>query len=148
MSQLGNLVHGPGTNVSDTLETNLLTGATLNSAGTTSATAGVDVSRPGLVAFVLELGTVTGTSPTIDITVTASDTSDFSDDVVTVARVTSAGTNEDNLVYAATAYVTKQYVKASAVVLGGTSPVYTGATLKVRQPHWHRGTGTSAGTLI
>lgn len=146
MSQLGNNIPGPGTLVTDYLESNFLSGATLNSAGTTTGTA-VEVNRPGDVAFVLELSTIGGTSPTMTISLQGSDTSDFSDDVVTLATVASSGATDDNNTYSVCAEVYKQYVRAS-VVLGGTSPVYTGATLKMRQPHWHRSSSTSAAPLV
>lgn len=146
MSQLGHNIPGGGTLVKDDLESNLLSGATLNSAGSSTGTA-VEINRPGDVAFVLELSTVTGTSPTITVDIQGSDVSDFSDDVVTVATLYSTGAAEDNLVYSACGELYKKYVRAS-VTLGGTSPVYTGATVKVRQPHWHRTSSTSAKTLI
>lgn len=146
MTQLGNNIPGPGTLVSDYLATNLLTGATLNAAGTTNATA-VAVYRPGDVAFVLTTGTVTGTSPTLSVTILGSDTSDFSDDVVTLATLTSTGATEDNKEYIACGDVYKTYVKA-VVTAGGTSPVYTGSTLYIQQENYHLGKSSTAGTII
>lgn len=145
MTQLGNNVFS-GTNVRDANADNLLTGATLNAAGTTAATA-VQIDRPGWVGFELITSTVTGTSPTLTVILTASDTSDFSDDVVTVATLTSTGASEDNKTYLATAYCNKKYIKAG-VTLGGTSPVYTSSTLKMTQPHVGRIDDSSAGTII
>lgn len=145
MAQLGHNVF-TGTNNRDDDATNLLTGATLNAAGTTAATA-VQVDRPGDVAFVLTTSTVTGTSPTLTVIITASDTSDFSDDVVTVATLTSTGANEDNKTYGVNAKVYKKYVKAG-VTVGGTSPVYTSSTLYITPPHYKRTDDFSAGTII
>jgi hypothetical protein len=146
MTQLGHDIPGPGTLVSDSLATNLLTGATLNAAGTDAADA-VAVYRPGDVAFVLTTSTVTGTSPTLSVVITGSDTSDFSDDVVTLATITSTGAGEDSKEYIACADVYKKYVKAT-VTCGGTNPVYTGSTLYIQQPHYHRSADSTAGTII
>lgn len=145
MTQLGHNVY-TGTNNRDANATNLLTGATLNAAGTTAATA-VQVDRPGDCAFVLTTSTVTGTNPTLTVIITASDSAAFDDDVVTVATITSTGTNEDNKTYIANAKVYKQYVKAG-VTCGGTNPVYTSSTLYVTPPHYKRTDDASAGTII
>ena len=146
MAQLGNTAMS-GTNVKDDLEVNLLTGATLTAAGTTNSTA-VTVDRPGNVAFVLELGAVTGTTPTLTLTVQGSDDAAFgAGTVVALATVASSGTTDDNFVYAQSARVYKKYVRV-VTVLGGTNPVYTGATLKMRPPHWQRTASRSAATLV
>jgi hypothetical protein len=126
----------PGSLVQDALAPNILTGATLNAAGTTNGTI-VQLDRPGEVTFVLTLGTVTGTSPTGDFTVQGSDTSDFSAGVVTYGQIETSGGSQSNISRQISAYVSKQYVRA-AVTLGGTSPVYTGSTLVPRQLHDRR----------
>lgn len=151
MTQLGNNIPGPGTLVSDSLEENLffptdLDAVTLDAAGT--STGGyVRVDRPGDVAFVLQTGTITGTSPTLSVVVQGSDTTDFSDDVVTLCTLTSSGATVDNSEYIACAEVYKTYVRAIGT-LGGTSPVYTGSTLKVKQPHYHRSADTTASDIV
>lgn len=150
MTQLGNNVF-TGTLVKDDLEDDLFapasgTDVVTDLAGTSTGSY-VPVYRPGDVAFVLELGPVTGTSPTLSAVVQGSDTTDFSDDVVTYATLSSSGNTADNSVYSACAEVYKTYVRA-VVTLGGTSPVYDGATLKVRQPHWHRTSDTTAAPLV
>jgi hypothetical protein len=145
MAQLGHNIPGPGTLVSDSLEANLLTGATLNAAGTTNGTA-ARVDRPGEVAFVLETATVTGTTPTISIVVTGSDDSGFGSGVVTygtVTLLTGAASAQSNVRRSFNAKVYKTWVRA-AVTVAGTSPVYTGSTLKVKQPDYFRAASTSA----
>lgn len=136
MAQLGHNIPGPGTMVSDSLEVNLLSGMDLSdNAGPTNGSA-VTVDRPGRVAFVLQLSTVTGTNPTMRVDVQASDSSTFADDVVTVASLYTSGTTADNSEYQVEAYVPKKYVRA-VVTQSGTTPDYTGATVYVKQPKWH-----------
>jgi hypothetical protein len=145
MAQLGHNVY-TGTLVSDANEANLLAGSTLNAAGSTNGTA-VQIDRPGDVAFVLETSTVTGTNPVLTVVVQGSEVSDFSDDVVTLATLKSTGATEDNKSYSACAEVYKKFVRA-VVDVAGTSPVYTGSTLKVKQPHFKRTKDTTAYTIV
>lgn len=146
MAQLGNNVF-TGTLVSDANESNLLAGSTLNAAGTTNATA-VQVDRPGDVAFVLETATVTGTNPVLTVVVQASDASDFAaGTVVTVATLQSTGAAEDNKMYSVCGEVYKKFVRA-VVTAAGTSPVYTGTTLKIKQPHFQRTSSSTAYTIV
>lgn len=129
----------PGTLVSDANEANILTGATLNSAGSTNSTA-VQLDRPAEVSFVLETGTVTGTTPTISIVVVGSDDNTFATGVVTYGTITllsGTAASQSNVTKFLQARVYHKYVRA-AVTLGGTSPVYTGSTLKAKAPDWHR----------
>lgn len=127
-----------GTYVRDALESDLLSGATLNAAGTTNGTA-VEVAWPGHVQFILETGTVTGTTPTLVIEVKGCETSDFTTaDVVTLGTI-SAGDN-DNAIFAFETNVDARYVRAE-VTVGGTAPVYTGSTLKVVPPDYLRERG-------
>ena len=145
MTQLGHNAF-TGTMVKDYLEVSLFDD-TVDLTDADSTGAAVTVDRPGHVAFVLELSTVTGTDPTLTCTVQASDTSDFSDDVVTVATLSTVGTNEDSKVYVQNAYVNKKYVRV-VNNMTGTSPVYTGAELYVRPPHWHRTDDTTAALIV
>ena len=101
----------PGTLVTDSLASDLLTGSTLNSAGTTNGTV-ADLGHPCEFGVRVETGTVTGTSPTLDITVQASSTSDFSSDVVDVVAFPQIG-DEDNVVKHLVAYTPKRYVRAA-----------------------------------
>lgn len=134
----------PGTVVRDANATNLLTGATLNAAGTTTSTA-VELGWPGDVQFVFTSGTVTGTSPTATIEIQGCETSDFSTaDVVTLGTVSNA--NASNATYAVTTYCDSRYVRCS-VVLGGTSPVYTGSTLYAVPPHDRRVRDSAGGGI-
>ncbi|MEM9605899.1 MAG: hypothetical protein AAGA99_00665 [Actinomycetota bacterium] len=131
---------GTGVQVNDATASNILTGATLNSAGTTQST-GVDLQWPRTVRFQLDTATVTGTSPTLDVTVQASSVSDFSSDVVDLgsfSQVTASSTSRDLQVY-----VPRQYVRA-AVTVGGTSPVFTGSTLVAEDPFTRLATADTA----
>lgn len=146
MAQLGHNVF-TGTNVSDANEVNLLTGATLNAAGTTNSTA-VQVDRPGRVAFVLTTGTVTGTTPTLALTIQGADTSAFTaGTIVTLGTANSTGTAQSSKTISVDARAYKGWVRV-VVVAGGTSPVYTGSTLYIKQPSWRRTKDTTAATLI
>lgn len=131
----------PGTLVTDSLASNLLAGATLNSATSSNGTA-VDLQYPCNFGVQVVTGTVTGTSPTLDITIQASSTSDFSSDVVDLGAFPTIG-DEDNVTKHAVFYTPKRYVRAS-VVTGGTSPVFTGTTAKAVEPHLLRTVSTTA----
>lgn len=137
---------GSGTYFADANAANLLTGATLNAAGTTNGTA-VQVDRPGEVQFRLETSTVTGTTPTLSIELQASDDATFATGVLSLGRLTLLSGNaasQSNVDKEINARVYNTYVRA-VVTAGGTSPVYTGSTLKVVQPHFKRdGTFTAA----
>lgn len=107
----------PGTLAHDALAS-VLVNATLtaNNTGT-----GQEVNRPGRARVKLSVGTVTGTSPTLDVEVQASDKSDFSSGVVKLgkfAQVTSSTQTRYLLVD-----VQHRYVRTVATV-GGTSPSF------------------------
>jgi len=145
MAQLGNNVFSPGTIVSDALEANLLAGATLNAAGTTNGTA-VQVDRPGDVAVVLETSTVTGTTPTISITVQGSDDQTFATGVVeygTIRLQSGLPAAQSNVRKVIQPIMHKKWARA-VVTVAGTTPVYTGSTLKVKQEHYFETASTSA----
>jgi len=134
----------PGTVVRDAQATELFAGATLNAAGTTNGTA-KEVVWPEDVQFTLETGTVTGTSPTIQVTIQGADDSGFTVNVVKIAAFpVSSGTAgaQTSQTWRLTTYVGKRYIRA-IVTLAGTSPVYTGSTLKVEQPHLGRTNATT-----
>lgn len=125
----------PGTLVQDSLAPNLLSGATLNSAGSTNGTAAF-VNYPGEISFVLKTSTVTGTSATLDVVIQASNDSTFASGVVTLGQFELSGSNASQTSVTKRIYsrCDHKYLRA-AVTLGGTSPVYTSSTLYVRQPY-------------
>lgn len=134
-----------GTYVQDANSANLLAGSTLNAAGTTNGTI-VQVDRPGDIFAVLETSTVTGTTPTISIVVQGSDDSGFASGVVeygTIRIVTGAAAAQTNVRKHIDIIAYKKYIRA-VVTLGGTTPVYTGSTLKLQQEHFFQTKDMSA----
>lgn len=137
-----------GTYVRDANGPNMLSGATINAAGTTNGTA-VDLSAEGTeVAFVIKTGTVTGTSPTLTAEIKAAEDLGFTTGVVSLGSFgVPAGTAaaQSNAERSFTVFVPtrKRYARAT-VTLGGTSPVYTGATLVPSLKHYHRTYDTTA----
>lgn len=130
-----------GTPVRDALETDLLADCTLDSAGSTNGTA-LEVLWPGQVQFLMELGTVdSGTGDEVlEVIVQGCETSDFSTaDVVELGRLNAVDTDDDGEL-AFTTHVDAKYVRAVAVA-GGTTPDFSGTTVKVVQPHYHRARG-------
>ena len=71
-------------------------------------------------------------------------------DVFTLNTFVSTGTGEDTEVYSGVAHVNKKYVRAKVTVAdGGTVDAdYTGTTLYVRQPHWHRTGDSTERTIV
>lgn len=135
----------PGSLVHDANSANLLAGSTLNAAGTTTGTI-TQVDRPGDVSIVLVTSTVTGTTPTIALTVSSSDDVTFAAGVVghgTFGIATGAAAAQSNVEKKLMVYIHKRYVRVS-VTLGGTSPVYTGSTLKIEQEFVNQTDNTSA----
>ncbi len=130
----------PGSLVTDALAPNLLAGATLTAAGASNGTI-VQLDRPSNVAFVLTMGAVTGTSPTISVSVQGSDSPTFASGVVTYGTVSAAAVA--NAVRLINAHVYHRYVRASTT-LGGTTPNYAGSTLYATQPHLRRVRETTA----
>lgn len=122
----------PGSLVRDSLSPQLFAGATLNAAGSTNGTA-VQVDKPGDVMVEIVTGTVTGTTPTLLVTIQGADDSGFTTNVVNICEfpVTSGtGAAQSSKTKRQNTYIGKQFVRA-AVTLGGTSPVYTGSTCKI-----------------
>jgi len=138
----------PGTLIRDANVIELFDGATLNAAGTTSGTV-KQIESPGEVAFILATdGTIssTGNSATLNVEVKGADNLAFDSGVVSYGRFAAlSGTDDaqESLTRVLNAYVDKKYVRAT-VIVGGTSPVYTGATLHVRLPHDRRTRSTTA----
>ena|SRR5215207_4196491 len=124
----------PGTLVRDALAANLATGATLNAAGTTNGTA-VEIAKPGSCRVFLVTSTVTGTSPTLDVTIQGADDSGFTTNVVTEGRFALlTGGSQSNVTRVLDTVIDKRYIRA-VVLIAGTSPVYTGTTITVRERH-------------
>lgn len=127
----------PGSLVRDALAPQVLTGATLNAAGTTNGTV-QEIDKPGDVRAVLTLGTVTGTSPTLGVELKGADDAAFSVNVVSFGQfAASSGGSQSNTTKVFDFRCDKQYIRAT-VVAGGTSPVYTGSTCYIRQENDRR----------
>lgn len=126
----------PGTVVRDALEVDLLADVDLEDEGAAQNGTAHELGWTGHTQFVLEITSVTGSTPTLDITIQGCETSDFSTaDVVTLTSI-NAGDEADGTVLAADCFVNSRYVRAVADV-GGTTVVYT-ATLKAVGPHYLR----------
>jgi hypothetical protein len=139
----------PGSLVKDNLASNLATGSTLNAAGTTNGTA-VQLEKPGVVRFELSTpATVTGTTPTLDVEIKGADDSGFTTNVVSYGRfsqVAGSTASQQSLFKYLAAQVYSKYVRAT-VILGGTSPVYTGLAITPRPFHYQEkhSVGTATG---
>ena len=117
----------PGTYVRDALETDLLADVDLADEAAAQNGTAHEIGWSGLTKFVLEIASVTGTTPTLVIDIQGCETSDFSTDPVVTLATISAGDEPDNTVLAAVCDVNSRYVRAVADV-SGTTVVYT-ATL-------------------
>lgn len=117
-----------GTVVRDATAFDLLDGTDLSGASTQTGT-GVDAQYPGRFAAVLETGTVTGTTPTLDVEIQAGNTAAFDDLVVSLGKFDQVG-DEDNETRHLVCETNLRYLRAIAV-LGGTTPDYTATTVKV-----------------
>lgn len=123
----------PGTVVRDALAPDLLADVDLADEGAAQNGTAYEIGWAGEVQFVLEIATVTGTTPTMVIDIQGCETSDFTtDDVVTIGTI-SVADEADASSFATVAYVTSKYVRAVADV-SGTTVVYT-ATLKAVPAH-------------
>ena len=129
----------PGTLVTDAIAVDIFAGVTLNAAGTTSGTV-QQLDKPGQVQVEMITGTVTGTSPTLDVEVKGADDSAFTTNVVSFGRfsqLSGTGSAQTGLTRRLFARVDKKYVRAT-VIVGGTTPVYTGTTCKLVPPNKKR----------
>jgi hypothetical protein len=131
----------PGTVVRDANAVDLLADVDLADEGAAQNGTAFEIGWAGLVQFVLEIATVTGTTPTLVIDIQGSENSDFSTENVVTLGTISAGDEADGTVLALTTHVDSKYVRAVADV-SGTTVVYT-ATLKAELPHDRRVRGTS-----
>lgn len=136
----------PGTLVQDAnLLTNLADNATPPGTAAVTITAtqngtGLEVDRPRLVRFKLTVASIGGTSPTFDVEIQGSDTSNFSS-TVSYGRF---ATHTANGTFFITAYVYSSFVRAR-VVVGGTSPT-AAVTVVVEEPHWEALQGPASAT--
>lgn len=132
----------PGTFARDALAPNILAGATLNAAGTTNGTV-VDLSAEGgdiLWELVLSTVTSTGNTATATIHIDAAPVVGMTGAVRVasfVATGTDAAQSGDTLRVSSFIPPHGRFVRAT-VILGGTAPVYTGATLTPRTLHDRR----------
>jgi hypothetical protein len=121
----------PGTPAHDALAPTLLNGTI----STTANGSAVEVNRPGITRMRLVNTTISGTSPTLDVEVEASDVSDFSSGVVSLGKFdTVSSANQERYL---TVDVRKRYVRAAHTV-GGTSPSFAGVklTMEERRYDW------------
>jgi len=132
----------PGTFARDALAPNILVGATLNAAGTTNGTV-VDLNAEGndiLWELVLSTVTSTGNSATLTIhidgapVVGMTGATRMGSFVITGTDAVQSG---DTMKLPSFIGTHQRFVRA-AVTLGGTAPVYTGATLTPRTLHDRR----------
>lgn len=143
----------PGTQVNDALAPILTTGVTLNAAGTTTTSAGtnnvnIDVLRPQRLRIELKTSTVTSTtnSATLNVEIQASNDAAFGSGNVSLGRFAAmSGTDvsQSNVTKYLEVYTQKRYIRAS-VIIGGTAPVYTGTTIKVKEKNFQRTLADSA----
>lgn len=142
-----------GTYMSDANAPNLLAGTTLNSATSSQGTPW-QAEWPGFITFILTTGTVTGTTPTLNVTIEGDETADFSGTTTRILGRFGQVGDEDSVTHELTVYADAKYVRAN-ITVAGTSPVFTGTTLTPNQPHFLRvlalggtnGRGNSAGAL-
>jgi hypothetical protein len=130
----------PGTVVRDADAPDLLSALDLADEGAAQNGTAWECLWPGLIQFVLDIASVTGTTPTMTILVQGSENSDFSTENVVQLGDFSVGDEADNTTFAFTTYVDSKYVRAVADV-SGTTVVYT-ATLTPVLPHDRRVRGT------
>lgn len=128
----------PGSIAKDALASNIASGSTLNAAGTTNGTV-VQIEKPGVIRFELATpATITGTSATLDVEIKGADDSGFTTNVVSYGRfsqLSGSNASQQSLFKYLAAQVYSKYVRAT-VVLGGTSPVYTGLAITPRPFHY------------
>jgi hypothetical protein len=121
----------PGSYVKDAASPNLAGGSTLNAAGSTNGTV-VEVLWPADTRVQLITGTVSGTSPTLDVELKGADDLAFTQNVVSFGRFAAlTGGAQSNVSRFLEADVYKRYVRAT-VVLGGTTPSYAGTQIVLR----------------
>jgi hypothetical protein len=130
-----------GTYVTDANEIDLLSGMDLATDATSSGTA-YEVDWPLLTLWYLDTGTVAGTN---NVDIQGSETSDFSDDVVTYTSIPVVNADDDQE-HEGTIFITSKYVRASLTI--GTGGDMSASVLKLRPAHWMRTRKNSAKILV
>lgn len=131
----------PGTVIRDANAVNLLADVDLEDEGAAQNGTAWEALWPGWTQFVLDITSVTGSTPTLVIEIQGCETSDFSTDPVVTLGTISAGDEADGTQLAFSTYVDAKYVRAVADV-SGTTVVYT-ATLTAVPVHDRRVRGAS-----
>jgi len=122
-----------GTLIHDSLAPNLRTSAAITSTATGSA---VRSAFTGLAQFEVAVGAVSGTSPTLDVSIESAWNSAFSQGKVVLGNFPTAVATDANSTKAINAYIDAPYVRAVFTV-SGTSPSFV-VGVKVREPHLNR----------
>lgn len=133
-----------GTFVADAGAFDLLAGATLNAAGTTNGTIR-QVNDPCYVKFVLTTGTVTGTTPTLVVEIEGDQVADFSGTSTrSMFTFDTIGDNDNATFSSPPIFIDSLYIRAR-VTVAGTTPVFTGTTVKMQAPFYqHEGSLAAA----
>lgn len=108
------------------------------STATTTTGDAVEVLFPGMVRIELAVSEFTGTNPTLDVEVQASDDDSFSSPV-SLGRFTRVTSSNDEQSHWINAYSNYRFMRAVAVT-GGTSPEVT-ITVELHPPHQDRTPG-------
>ncbi len=118
----------PGSFVRDADQVDLLADNTLTTAAGANQTGTAhEIGWSGNTRFELVTAGSAGTTPDISVDIQGSETSDFSDDVVTLATIVGEDP-ADGTVLGADAYVNSKYVRAVSTV-SGSSGEFTGSTV-------------------
>lgn len=123
----------PGTQVRDTLAPVLQASSSQTATNTTT---GVLVNRPGDVEIKMTTGTVSGTSPTIDVEVQASDASAFGSGVVSLGKFAQVSTATQTRYLRA--YCSKAYMRLIITVGGSSTPTVNTVVVTVHEPNYQR----------
>lgn len=134
----------PGTLVKDALAPKLLDAENVSASGNGAS---IDLGGPMLEVRIelVVAGTVTGTTPTLDVEIQSSDSSTFASGVVSHGRFKqlAAADASSAATHFLQAFVPKRYVRAVKTV-GGTSPVFNAVSAIVRTDDYHRTVEDSA----
>lgn len=124
----------PGSLVRDALAPTLLNSTNLTATATGTA---VEVNRPTNVkAYLKVTGTVSGTSPTLNVELQSSDDATFATGVVSHGRFAQvSSTNQDRFLQAD---IQNRYARAVATV-AGTTPSFGSVVLTLEEEHFRRG---------
>lgn len=128
----------PGTLVRDALAPTLVNATNLTATATGT---GVEVNQVGPAkAFLKVSGTISGTSPTLDVTIQASDVSNFGSGVVTLGRFAQVTAAAERFIHVD---VQHKYVRAVSTV-GGTTPSFGSVVCTLEETKFRRTKGETA----